>query len=96
VDVLEALAEVRDVLVDERSDEVFYEAAERFLLVFHGMLEEQGLRPVPFEQWDPRPALVPFEAALLADQSLDVGLAAAAKTVHDSLDAAREQMASLN
>ena len=95
--ILIALQGVREVLVDEsRPEEDFYAAAHTFLQTFHAQLDDRGLEPAPLEDWDPRPALLAFEAALLADKTLSVDYAAAAKTVRDSLDSAAQEMARLN
>ncbi len=94
--VLAALDEVRQVPVGEGSEEEFHAAAEHFLLVFHEDLEERGRDPWPLEDWDPRPELLVFELELQDDRSLDPSYLAAAKRIHDSLDAAGEEMARLN
>src|SRR5262245_2446491 len=94
-ELLCALAEVRDVLVDEhRPEDDFYPAAREFLELLHARLVEDGLE-TPLDEWDPRPALVALEAQLAADRSLDVDLVAACKTVRDSLDAAARELAAL-
>ena len=95
--VLVALDDVRLVLRDEhRPDEAFYAAAGRFLEVFHAEMDERGMSPAPLDEWDPRPDLMVLEGVLIADDTLDTGLFAAAKTVRDSLDHASRQMAAGN
>ena len=95
--VLVALDEVRQVIMDEsRPEEDFYTAADAFLRILHAQLEERGLEPGPLDDWDPRAALIAFEAALLADKTLDVDYAAAAKTIRDSLTTAAQELASQN
>src|SRR5262245_60306997 len=91
-DLLAALADVHDVLADEDQPEAdFYPAADRFLRVLHAQLVDRGLVHGELDEWDPRPALLDVEGRLA-----DADLAAACKTVRDSLDAAAGEMAKLN
>jgi hypothetical protein len=96
-EVLEALEDVVKVLADEdRPEEDFYVAADRFLQTFHAELADRDLVDGSLEEWDPRPALLAFEGQLAADRSIDVDVVAACKTVRDSLDATGREMAALN
>jgi hypothetical protein len=96
-ELLWALGVVRDTLADEDADEdLFYPAADQFLQVLHAQLVEQGLVDVELDEWDPRLALLDLEGRLIANRSRDPDLAAACKTVRDSLDAAGAEMAQLN
>jgi len=95
--LLVALGEVRQVLADpERGERDFYPAAHRFLQCLHAQLAGRGMAGVGLDTWDPRPALLLLEASLVADPQLDPALAATAKTIRDSLDAAGRAMAALN
>jgi hypothetical protein len=96
-ELLEALTDVCDTLADERRlESEFYPAAQRFLELFHAQLVERRLVDVPLDEWDPRPALLGLEGELAVNRSLDIDLAAACRTVHDSLDIAAGELAALN
>lgn len=89
--VLIALDGVRKALVEQAGDEEFARAAETFLAVFRANMAERGLG-----EWDELTQLATFEMHLLADRSLDVDFAAAAKTVRELLTLQRHEKASLN
>jgi len=90
-ELLRALADVREALKDDaRPEDDFYPAAREFLELLHTCLVEDGF-DVPLDAWDPRPALLDLEGRLA-----DADLAAACKTVRDSLDAAAAELATRN
>lgn len=96
-DLLAALAEVRDTLVDDtRPEDDFYAPARAFLELLNAQLVDRGYEPPALDVWDPRPALLELEGRLAVDRSLDVDLAAACRTIRESLDAAAAEMATLN
>jgi hypothetical protein len=95
-DVLRSLAAVRDVLADPETAEDDRElglelAASDFRRAFAAATAEHGLG-----DWDELARLLAFEAALLADRDLDVGLAVACATVRESIADRRRRQASLN
>jgi hypothetical protein len=89
--VLVALDGVRRALVEQAGDEQFARTAENFLGVFRADMAERGLG-----DWDELALLAAFEMQLVADHSLDVDLAAAAKTVRDLLTFQRHEQAARN
>jgi hypothetical protein len=96
-ELLQALGEVRDALLDEdRPEDDFYPAADQFLQVLHAQLVEQGRVDGELDVWDPRPALLDLEGRLIVNRSLDPELAATVKTIRDSLDAAGRALAAQN
>jgi hypothetical protein len=90
-DVLQTLDDVRQVLVDQRPDDDFYETAQRFVAAFRSQMAQRRV-----EAWDELHQLLAFEAAIIADPDLDDDLFAAAKTVRDWITSGRHKQASLN
>ena len=98
-ELLAALAEVRDTLVDDtRPEDDFYPAARAFLELLHAQLVDRGLDVPPLDQWDPRPELLALEGVLAVDrESLAAELPDTVRTIRGSLDAAAAaEMATLN
>jgi hypothetical protein len=91
--VLVTLAEVARVsqVAESGDDPGFVEAVEAFRRVLAAQAAARGLNG-----WDELAQLLALEQALVADRSLDVGLAAACATVRDYVAFRRGELAALN
>ena|SRR5712691_9298595 len=90
--ILTTLAEVeRAAEQSEYENPAFVEAVDRFRSVFREQMNAQG-----DADWDELVQLREFELLLAKDRDLDVGYAAACKTVRDYLTFHRHQQAKLN